>query len=363
MTAGPARLLDCGSGRHCLRRPIAMPSNGSMSVQSFRGLLGLVALEEVPPQLILDPCGVDAEVLDDVDGRLPRETCEQIATAFDEAVGDGRLVSAFKRMRPGDFGILDYLVRSASTLGEALQRLTAFQHLTLSLADCDLKAEGQLAHLTLVIHPDLGPALTRLVAQMWLASTIIMLRQMLGHGVLPVAMDCPGDGYSPGAKKALDELAGVELRFGQPAATIVLDRDLLKERVVSSDAGLSRVMHAYAERLVAELPSTETTSGRVRKLLGSILASGEPTLEGAARRLGMSVRTLQRRLRDEGTSFNQVLEDLRHELALVRLRNGDESAEEIALALGFSNASSFHRAFKRWTGRTPAEFRRAAGVG
>lgn len=340
-----------------------MASNGSMSVQSFRGLLGLVALEEVPPQLILDPCGVDAEVLDDVDGRLSRDTCEQIAKALDVAVGDGRLVSAFRRMRPGDFGILDYLVRSAGTIGEALQRLSAFQHLTLSLADCDLKVEAQLAHLTLVIHPNLGPALTRVVAQMWLSSTVVMMRQMLGHPLTPVAVDCPGEDHSEGARNALEELVGVKPRFGQPAATLVLDREILKERVVSADVGLSRVMHAYAERLVAELPSTETTSGRVRKLLGTTLATGEPTLEGTARRLGMSVRTLQRRLRDEGTSFNSVLEDLRHELALVRLRNGDESAEEIALALGFSNASSFHRAFKRWTGRTPAEFRRNAGVG
>jgi AraC-like DNA-binding protein len=88
------------------------------------------------------------------------------------------------------------------------------------------------------------------------------------------------------------------------------------------------------------------------------MQSGHVALQLAARQLGMTVRTLQRRLRDEGTSFHAVLDDVRRDVALTQMRARRQSIDELAFILGFEKSSSFHRAFKRWTGQTPGEFRR-----
>jgi AraC-like DNA-binding protein len=89
-----------------------------------------------------------------------------------------------------------------------------------------------------------------------------------------------------------------------------------------------------------------------------VLRDGEPSIEHLAPRLGVSVRSLQRRLREAGTSYKQVLDQVRHDLALRYLTAGELSIGEVAFLLGFSEPSAFHRAFKRWTGSTPGEFRR-----
>jgi AraC-like DNA-binding protein len=89
------------------------------------------------------------------------------------------------------------------------------------------------------------------------------------------------------------------------------------------------------------------------------LLDGEPALGAVAAKLHMSPRSLQRRLRDEGTSFARVLSGLRHDLALRHLRNPQITIGDVAFLLGFSEVSAFHRAFKRWTGRTPAEHLRS----
>jgi AraC-like DNA-binding protein len=85
---------------------------------------------------------------------------------------------------------------------------------------------------------------------------------------------------------------------------------------------------------------------------------GEVTLESVASRLAMTPRTLQRRLRDEGTTFRRMLDDYRRELASRYLTNALLTVDEVAYLLGFSESSAFHKAFKRWTSKAPAEFRR-----
>jgi AraC-like DNA-binding protein len=121
------------------------------------------------------------------------------------------------------------------------------------------------------------------------------------------------------------------------------------------------VVESHAEALLGERPDpTATTSERVRALLAATLAEGDVSLAAMAAHLHMSERSLQRRLASEGRVFDELLEGLRRELALRYLGDRAMAISEIADLLGYSEASAFHRAFKRWTGRTPSEARRAA---
>ena len=111
----------------------------------------------------------------------------------------------------------------------------------------------------------------------------------------------------------------------------------------------------YADEMLARLPPVDSFMGAVRKIISDALPEQVPDVQHVARRIGMSVRTLQRRLREHRTSHQQLVDQLRHDLAL----GYRATVSETAFVLGFSDLGSFYRAFKRWTGMTPTQYRAA----
>jgi AraC-like DNA-binding protein len=118
-------------------------------------------------------------------------------------------------------------------------------------------------------------------------------------------------------------------------------------------------LQQYAADQLAGIASNPRFSERVRATIRSMPTLGDLSADTVAAQLSMSDRTLRRRLRDEGTSYQQVLDDVRAQLARRHLANAEHGIGEVARLLGFSDASAFTKAFRRWTGRTPADFARA----
>jgi AraC-like DNA-binding protein len=112
------------------------------------------------------------------------------------------------------------------------------------------------------------------------------------------------------------------------------------------------------EESLAKYPQEDTLIERLRTIIKEELNGGDASLERIAHQLGMSGRTLQRKLRDHRTSHQELLDEMRKDLAMRYLREPEMAICEVAYLLGFSESSALHRAFKRWTGMTPSEFRR-----
>ncbi|HYY42110.1 MAG TPA: helix-turn-helix domain-containing protein, partial [Pyrinomonadaceae bacterium] len=149
------------------------------------------------------------------------------------------------------------------------------------------------------------------------------------------------------------------VHFDQPRNELVLDRALLALPLARADAGLCALLDRHAQELLARLPQRDDTTAQVRRLLSDALSGGDPNIAAVARQLGLSARTLQRKLRAEGTSYQDLLDLMRRDLARRYLQERDMAVCEVAYLLGFSGPSAFHRAFRRWTGVTPKEFRQA----
>jgi AraC-like DNA-binding protein len=111
------------------------------------------------------------------------------------------------------------------------------------------------------------------------------------------------------------------------------------------------------------MPVTDSFADRVRSCIVELLPSGGPGIEDVAAELKMSARTVRRRLRDESTTYRDILDDLRHALALQQLGPLGLSVEEVAYRLGFADASGFHKAFRRWAGESPADYARKRSGG
>ncbi len=149
------------------------------------------------------------------------------------------------------------------------------------------------------------------------------------------------------------------MHFDAEVSAIAFHRESLAVPMKSPRPELCRLLEAHGEELLRRLPSQGDLLDLARRALLEELRGGEPELGTIARKLGMSGRTLQRRLRVLGASHQDLLDEVRRDLALRYLKDPSLAVAEVSFLLGFSEVSNFYRAFRRWTGSTPLEFRRA----
>ena len=179
-----------------------------------------------------------------------------------------------------------------------------------------------------------------------------MLKLCAGPVATPFKVTLPHGGH--GYPDKFREAFGCPVEFNSPPITFVYETSKTLQPVLSGNAELA----AEADRLAARYlgaHDTQSVAMRVRALLLRKMPSGSVSQENVARALHQSTSTLQRRLRQEGTSYQALLDETRRELALDYLRDGKHSIADIAFLLGFSDQSNFTRAFRRWTGTTPRQ--------
>lgn len=153
--------------------------------------------------------------------------------------------------------------------------------------------------------------------------------------------------------------APAPVTFGTDVSYLIFENDQLDQPIIGANSEMFSTFQGGVERAVGRLDSWGTWHERVRKEVAGSLKGASPTLKTVAANLAVSARTLQLRLNDEGTSFSDVLNQTKSEVAQEFLKSGDVRNEEIAYLLGYSEESAFVRSFKRWTGQTPSQFRTA----
>ena len=178
-------------------------------------------------------------------------------------------------------------------------------------------------------------------------------RVCTGHHIVPLAIGMP-DGAS--VSDDLESYFGVD---PQPSsvARITMSIEDAERPLVSANADFWQWLEIDLKRQLAERNATVTVAERVRAVLIDMLPAGEASADAVSKRLGMSKRSLQRKLGEEGEPFQSVLDATRSELALRYLSKGDMSVDEISYLLAYQDPNSFYRAFHGWTGMTPAEAR------
>jgi AraC-like DNA-binding protein len=254
--------------------------------------------------------------------------------------------------------VVHFVAATSPTLRAGLEQAVRYQRLVTRNADTGLSPHGELTLLTIL--PRLPPAAVPFeVLDYAVAGVVRTVRELTGKPVreawLPHEPLAPRDEY----ERAL----GVPVRFAAARAGVLLDPATLDTPCRRSDPHLFELLRSHAELLLARQPEDASERGRAYRVVVRMLSHGEPDVGLVARELGTSARSLQRRLKLEHTSFRQVLDDARCELARAYLTDKRLPISEIAYLLGYAEAGAFVRAFKRWTGQTPSEARAGSRSG
>lgn len=190
------------------------------------------------------------------------------------------------------------------------------------------------------------------------ARTISTFRR---HGAADAIREVRVTHSAPEHRDEYDRVFQVPTTFDCERNELRLDRSIL-ERIHEAPTYANSVLQEHAEALLSELNRSHSTRTRVERILIRQIAESSANVDAVARALGFSRQTLHRRLKEEGATFERVRDNLRKELALRTLARETISTGQLAAVLGFSDRSAFARAFKRWTGKGPATWKRSASA-
>ena len=298
--------------------------------------------------------GVTPELLADRNIRTPHEAqlifwhvLEEVSQDADIGLHLGEHMPVYKGQ------VLQYLFLSSPTFGEGLKRALNYQRLLSDASQASTGTEGDQAYILVESASDRVAGLRHLNECMALG-LIRFFRYVTDDAFAPSCVHFSHE--KPADSAEHERIFACPVLFEQEDNRIYFNTQLLDMPSSHAEPELLQLHEKLAIEHVAKLERQDIVT-RVYRVFGEILETGQVSLEDVAERLDIKSRTLRTRLAEAGTNFNQLLADYRCNLAKRLLSGTDESIDEIVYLTGFSEPSTFYRAFKRWTSQTPVEYR------
>jgi AraC-like DNA-binding protein len=297
----------------------------------------------------------DPATLADPDSRIP---FAQLVALYENAAkltGDDHFgLHIAESVNPTAFDVVGYCALNSSTLGAAFARVARYHSIWTDGALFTLESANETSA---IIYSYVDPCIHehRQDSEMTLATVTTLCRNIATPNFTPTTVEFQH--ATPADTSEHQRLFNCPVNFGAPANRLSFPTSFLSLPIAKADASLCALLDRHAEELLAKYPPRDSLIEQVRNLIADEFRGAEPSLERIAEQLSLTPRTLQRKLQELGTSYNDVLDQMRRQLAMRYLSEPHMAICEVAYLLGFSESSSFHRAFKRWTGVTPKEFR------
>ncbi len=318
------------------------------------GIVKALELEGLDCRTLFAQLGLDFAALDDPDARFTQDSMTRLWTMAVELSGNPAIgLNMARVVRPASFHVVGYALMSSRTLAEGFERLVRYQRIIAESADVSFKLLPEGYGLIVTVHGDHLPP-TRQSAEASLACALSLCGWLSGRTLQPRKVLIQGT--EPHDPAPYRQAFHAPLVFDAPYDALILERADMEAPLPTANEAMAALHDRFAGEYLARFSESRVTH-QARQVLCRLLPQGEPKREAVAQVLHLSQRTLQRRLQDEGTSFQALLDDTRRELAEQYLAQPRMTLLEAAYLLGFADPSNFFRAFRRWFDTTPGEYR------
>jgi AraC-like DNA-binding protein len=331
------------------------PEPGTISICFVAAALQSVRGRDLDADELLANVGLSSSLLQVPQARVSAKHYGALWRSIALALDDEFFGQDSRRMKAGSFAMLCHAVVACKTLSQALDRSLRFYSLILD--DIFGTWERGPEEAKIILHGKAAGASQRVFAHELLLLLLYGVSCWLVGRRIPILRT--EFSYAEPAHSAEYRLMYcADLSFGRPNTLIAFDASYLDLPVVQNERSVKEFLRTAPESILIKYKNSGSLSVKVRRRLRQYLPGEVPDFESLADELGMTPATLRRRLHEEGESYQSIKDQLRRDLAISYLSHSSRSVMDIASELGFSERSAFHRAFRKWTGASPGEFRR-----
>lgn len=339
---------------------VSNPALGWVSARHLQHVVARAEAAGVSMDALLAEGGLDKARLADADAAIPLSALEAMLSAITGRYDDPLMgLHLASDVQPATYGAIGYIMQACTTLADALDVVTRYNGLLSNIGRSSLVHTPGFVHLQWECSVG-SPMLRRQVTEYVFGSFLGLVRLLL-----PEHTDLLRAVHFAHPRPASPELAReyfshfrCPVHFDKPVSELIIASAMLKARLHHGDAFLKDVLDRHAQSILRQREQQASLPDQVRHLVGAMIIDGVPTKDMVAQQLGLSGRSLHRKLEELGTGYREILDEVRLHIAQSRLRDTAESVSAIAEYLGFRSHQAFLRWYKQSTGRTPGEHRR-----
>jgi AraC-like DNA-binding protein len=332
-----------------MRRPVTTLASKARALVGYGVELG------IDRDRLLASARLGPQAIERGDGRIASASVAALWSDLARWTGDpdlGLRVSESERSSSA-FGVVGFRAMTSGTFAEGLGCFVRYNRVVNEGGEARL-TEGSDTFAYEIGFPLAPEPVVRLMVDRALASCLLLARRWTGEPVRPRRLQLRHG--KPGGASGYERLFDCAVTFGAPTNAIVFERAVATLPLQTAQADVAGYLEGLASAASADLPHDDA-GGAVSEVVRATLPGGDPGLPAVARKLGVSARTLQRRLLSEGLGYQEVVDRVRREVAVVLVTSTDLPVAAVGERVGYTDDKAFRRAFRRWTGSSPAELR------
>jgi AraC-like DNA-binding protein len=335
----------------------AVSTRPMISIAAATGLLEAIAARGGDPDPILRKFGIDRSAFSEPEGFIPSSIFAGVLEEAAQATADDCFgLHLGENYNPRNIGPLVYVVLNSPTIRAGIENFERYLHVYNEAAKWFFTSEGNRGYIRYLLT-DLGINSLRHSNEHGMTIAFNTLRMMIGSQWAPKEVQ-----FAHEAPEQISEYLRIfhaPVSFGCKTNAIVTDLHFVEREVPAADQRLYQILKRYLDHVLGEMPREDSLLASVRRATAETMRDGELKLARVAKQMAMSARTLQRQLKERGVDFKHLTDDTRRRFAMNYLKERKNTLTEVAFLLGYSELSAFNRAFKRWTGSTPLDYRRS----